>query len=135
MLEDEKLYNEYLNTPVKWITLEKGPWLKSTVSATSTNLKTDFISQDVVSPDRLKVVFVVENVGKKPAFMVNFNITGIKRAFFASDNYFWLAPGEKREVKVDMLFREHLTKHNVLLTVQAWNSKQKKININVKKNN
>ncbi|HEY4207085.1 MAG TPA: glycoside hydrolase family 2 protein, partial [Puia sp.] len=61
-----------------------------------------------------------KNTGRIPAFMVELDITGVKRAFYASDDYLWLAPGESKEISLNVLWREK--QQNAHLSVGAWNA-------------
>ena len=55
---------------------------------------------------------IVKNTGKFPAVGVNLQSPGNADKFTASDNYFWLDPGESTEVEVN------ITK---TLVSDAWN--------------
>jgi beta-mannosidase len=122
-MKNQEFYEKYVNEPVPWITLDKGPWLKPTVAETQTKIKAELISLKSISPDCSQLRVKITNTGKVPAFMTKLDITGIKRAFYATDNYFWLAPGESREVEVEVLWREPEGSKNIVLTVNAWNAK------------
>jgi beta-mannosidase len=56
---------------------------------------------------------VVTNQGKLPAVAVNVNLPGHADTFRASDNFFWLDPGESHTVEVD---------NTGGATVEAWNA-------------
>ena len=45
---------------------------------------------------------VVTNTGDKPAIGVNVSAPGHTNKLIVSDNYFWLWPGESREVRVNL---------------------------------
>jgi len=57
---------------------------------------------------------VIKNIGEFPAVGVNVQCPGYAHEFTANDNYFWLEPGEDKEVEVNRI--EHLT-------ISAWNHK------------
>jgi beta-mannosidase len=122
-MNEAEFYEKYVNEPVPWITLDKGPWLKPTVAETQTKLTSELISLKSLSPDRSQMRVKVTNTGKVPAFMTKLDITGIKRAFYASDNYFWLAEGESREIEAEILWREPEASKKIALTASAWNAK------------
>jgi beta-mannosidase len=129
-MENRAFHDKYVTEPIPWITLDKGPWLKPTVAKTQTKLKTEILANNSVSTERGQIKVKVTNTGKVPAFMTNINITGIKRAFYATDNYFWLAPGENREITMEILWREPSSNKNVVLEVGAWNSKKQQLKLN-----
>jgi beta-mannosidase len=64
-----------------------------------------------------------------PAFMTNIDISGIKRAFYATDNYFWVAPGESREITIEVLWREPSSGKSIVLEIGAWNVKKQMIKL------
>jgi beta-mannosidase len=55
------------------------------------------------------------------------NIEGTRRSFYATDNFFWLASGEERDIDLTVLWRDEDTRNNAVLTVGAWNSKTKRV--------
>ena len=121
-MEDKEFYKEYVENPIPWITLDKGPWLKPTVAGTSTSLDTKIISNIQDEYGNTKVTLKIENIGKIPAFMTKIDIEGAKRIFYASDNYFWMNPGEEKIVDVTLKFREDFTTKKITLNISAWNS-------------
>ncbi|MFN4146572.1 MAG: glycosyl hydrolase 2 galactose-binding domain-containing protein [Runella sp.] len=121
-MNDKAFYEKYVNEPINWITLEKGPYLKATVANTAAKLEGYFVSSQEISGQRSQWKVLVKNSGKTPAFMTKIEIAGAKRAFVADDNFFWLAAGESREVSLDILWREPSNKHNAILEFSAWNA-------------
>ena len=120
-MEDKAFFEQYTKEPIPWITLDKGPWLKPTVARAPTRLQASVVSRKAVAGDRSQLTIRVTNQGDVPSFMTKLDITGTKRAFFASDNYFWLAPGESREIMMEVLWRDPATANLARPTVQAWN--------------
>lgn len=129
-LDDPTDYDAYTSKPVDWPTLDKGPWLKPTVAKTATSLTLTQTASETISPNRSRIKIKLTNTGNLPAFMTNVDIDGTKRSVVASDNYFWLAPGETRDITLDVLWREPATKTTATLTASAWNAKP--INQNAK---
>lgn len=121
-MEDKVFHDQYTKEPIPWITLDKGPWLKPAVAERKTTLSAALIDRKRIPGDRSRLRIRVVNSGKLPAFMTTFDINGAKRAFFASDNYYWLAAGESREITVDVLWREAAGADRAKLTVKAWNA-------------
>lgn len=129
-MEDQVFHDKYIKEPVEWVTLDKGPWLKPTVARTQAKLKAELVSEKFISADRSQLRMKVTNTGKVPAFMTKIDISGIKRAFYATDNYLWLAPGENKEITLDALWRESIAGKNIVLSVEAWNAKKQMIKLN-----
>lgn len=130
LMDNPDFYASYTSGPVPWINLDKGPWLKPSVAKTKAGIKVQLVEQQKISDQRRRLKLKITNEGKIPAFMVNLNIDGIKRAFFATDNYFWMAPGESRELILDVQFRESPLGKNIYLEAGAWNSKKQQIKLN-----
>lgn len=123
-MDDSNFYAKYIDEPIPWVTLDKGPWLKPTAAKTQTKLKAEILAIKSISTERGQIKVKVTNIGKVPAFMTNIDITGIKRAFYATDNYFWLAPSESREITMEVLWREPSLSKNIVLEMGAWNVKK-----------
>lgn len=62
----------------------------------------------------------VKNTGTVPSCMTRPDIVGAKRAFYTSDNFTWLAPGETKEISVYVLWWE--PNPPAVLTLGAWNA-------------
>lgn len=126
-MEEPDFYKKYVNEPINWITLEKGPFLKPSVEKTSTQLSLVKLSEQKTAPDRSVVKLRVTNTGKIPAFMLKVDISGTKRAFTASDNFDWLAAGESRTIELDVLWRDPAGAAQAVLEVSAWNAPKQEI--------
>jgi beta-mannosidase len=132
-MDDPDFYNKYIREPIAWITLEKGPWLKPTVNATLTSLNVEMISHEKREDGNYELKLNIENTGRIPAFMTKIDVEGAKRIFYASDNYFWINPGEEKTIDLTLKFREEIDNKKIALKVGAWNTKLKNINLNNKK--
>jgi beta-mannosidase len=110
------------------LSLEKGPWLKPRVAATMTQLQGAILTTKQLSTTRGQMRVRVKNVGSVPAFNTQLRLPGVKRAFHAADNYFWLAPGEERVLESQILWREDIPQKTPTLTVEAWNARATKLN-------
>jgi beta-mannosidase len=104
------------------LTLDKGPWLKPRVAATTTSLSLKLETNTNSSPAHSRLQVRVKNTGAVPAFNTQLNIEGTKRAFHATDNFFWLAPGEERLLDVEVLWREPANRAQAVFIVGAWNA-------------
>lgn len=122
-MEDKEFREKYLSEPIAWTTFEQGPWLKPTIAQTKTTCELEVLSSQEISSNRSMMKVRVKNIGKVPAFMGKIDISGTKRASVASDNYFWLAPSEEKEIIVDVLWREPENKQKSEVTFSAWNVK------------
>jgi beta-mannosidase len=122
-MRDEVFFKEYTSAPIPWIALEKGPWLKPAIAKSpQTTLTIVANSREKIGNDRSRIKVTVENTGTAPAFMTKMDISGVKRAIVADDNYFWLAVGESRQIVLDVLWREPDASQKPVLTVKSWNS-------------
>ncbi len=128
-MEDPAFHKEYTTTPINWISLDKGPWLKPTVAKTSAKLSLTLISKQDKDAQNSVVKVKVTNTGKVPAFMTKLDITGTKRAMVASSNYEWLAPGESKEITTDVLWREPENKSSAIISVSAWNAPKAEVKL------
>lgn len=103
-----------------WIALPNGPWLKPTAAKVATTLIMEVLSNRATNANQSRLVVRVKNTGKVPSFMTQLDITGAKRAFYATDNFTWLAPGESKEIAIEILWRG--SKEVAALTLSAWNA-------------
>jgi beta-mannosidase len=123
LMDQPEFRDKYLREPVAWPTLAQGPWLRPTVAKTPTNCAVEVVAQAAQGPDRSQFTVRVRNLGKVPAFMGKVDVAGAKRALVASDNYFWLAPGQTKEVELDVLWREPANRAKAEVVFSAWNAK------------
>lgn len=105
-----------------WIPLEKGPWLKPTAAKVTTTLSMRVISSQVLDKNRSTVRLAIKNTGNVPAFMVQADIKGNKRAFYASDNFFLLAVNESREITVEI--QQSAESKISEISLDAWNAEK-----------
>lgn len=122
MLSDPKVLAEFRDAPKEWPSLDKGPWLKNAVASNATSLAIEKVRKEPASSGRTRIQLLVRNTGKRPAFPVKVDISGSKRSFFASDNYFWLAPGESKIVSIEVLWRGEAS--SPVVVASAWNAQQ-----------
>ncbi len=118
---------EFQSKPTEWPTLQRGPWLKPTVARTETGVEIYILSSAADRANRSILRARVKNTGAKPAPVTRIGIEGTKSSFFATDNFFWLAPGEERDLILYVLWREPETRSNAALSVSSWNSETKKV--------
>lgn len=120
MLSDETRRKEHRMQPNPWPTLENGPWLKPQVSQHKTTLAGNIVRRGSARHGRGNYVIRVENKGDTPAVNTAIEIIGRKNSFYATDNFFWLAPGESREIEVQILWRD--TSGTPTISMKAWNA-------------
>lgn len=121
MLSDPNVLAGFRQAPKEWPSLDKGPWLKPAVAANAASLTLETLHKKPAAQDRTEIQVRIRNTGKHPAFAVKVDITGSKRSFFASDNYFWLAPGESKVVTAEVLWR-YAGAATVAVAASAWNA-------------
>jgi beta-mannosidase len=91
-MEDEAFRSQYRRAPQPALTFDQGPWLKLTVAATKTTLRCELLSSRQLTLERSQMRIRIRNTGAVPAFPVQIAIDRVKRAFFATENFFWLRP-------------------------------------------
>ena len=122
-MEDEAFRTKYRSSPQPSLTFENGPWLKREVAVSQTSLALQLVSIRTDGENRSVIQARVHNIGSAPAFYTEVNIDGAKRTFYASDNGFWLAPGEERLLDLHVWWRDPATRSKAVLTLGAWNAK------------
>jgi hypothetical protein len=80
------------------------------------------LSRTEVSENQSRLRVRVRNTGPKPAFLTHIDIKGTRRAFYGTDNYLWLMPGEERLIDLTILWRDPATRAEAVVTVGAWNA-------------
>lgn len=128
-LEDEAFRQKYRSTPQPGVTLDKGPWLKPTVARNRTALDFEMISTSRVSARRERIRLRIRNRGPFAAFPVELHVDRAPRAFFASENFFWLKTGEAREITADVLWRREGGAGEAIVGVSAWNAPMKSVRL------
>lgn len=128
-LADAAARQTFRDGPREWPALSGGPWLKPTVERRRTGLRLDLLHERATEAGRSVVRLRVENVGSLPAFPVKIDVYGGRRAFFATDNFFWLPPGESREIDVDVLWRDGRRDRAWQIAVSAWNAEAKSVRL------
>lgn len=124
-MEDDAFRTKYRSSPQPALTLDQGPWLKPTVAAARASLELELLSAESIAPERGRLRVRIRNAGNAPAFPVQLDIEGRQRAFFATDNFFWLKPREQREITIDVLWRQAPRGAAATVTVSAWNAETK----------
>jgi beta-mannosidase len=120
--------DKYRSTPRPTPILEKGPWLKPQVRELHTRITARIVSNDRGMNGRDRVRLRVRNSGAIPAFMTRVDVEGRKRVFRATDNYFWLASGEERDLELEISWREPALK-NAVCSVRAWNAATQRLRL------
>jgi len=87
------------------------------------------VEHEQTAANRSRLRVRVKNTGDKPAFNTRLDIAGVKRLFYATDNFFWLAPGEQRELQVEVLWREPERRDQAAVVVGAWNVEPRELRL------
>jgi len=105
LLADDSFRDKYRSVPNPPPDCPSGPWLYETVGATKTRLRAEMTQAPVLDArERTATLRIAAtNDGAMPAFPVKIEVLGKGVEACASYNYFWLAPGERREVGVTVL--------------------------------
>ena len=126
-MSDTAFRDKYRATPQPGLTLDQGPWLKPQAAAQPTALTAALEEHQPTAANRSRLRVRVRNSGEKPAFNVRLDIEAASRVFYATDNFFWLAPGEQRELQVEVLWRDPATRDQAVLVVGAWNAEARQV--------
>ncbi len=126
MLDNEQTRKSFRQSPKDWPILENGPWLKRDIANTQTTLSLKLIEFERQSPTRSRARIQIVNTGEYPSFNTTIDVIHSKRCFYATDNYFWLDPGEVKTIDIDIHWREE-NQHKVEIILASWNTKQSKI--------
>lgn len=117
---------------------KSGPWLKPQIASMPTTLSAEVVQFKQVGPE-LETTVVVRNTGTKPAYPVR--LTALPDAYSAiwSDNYFWLAPGDRVEVRarirtdmtgIDLVSNPKIaTPSDITLEISAWNARAQQLKL------
>ncbi|MEI6916157.1 MAG: glycoside hydrolase family 2 protein, partial [Armatimonadota bacterium] len=110
---------------------DKGPWLKPQLESLPTSIDAKLVSIRSAG-DEANVVITVKNTGKVPAYPAKISVAPDVYSSMWSDNYFWLAPGETRQItgviKLNMKGLDPIANPPVLaisdmsLSISAWNA-------------
>lgn len=129
MLSDAATLSKYRKSPQLWPDLKKGPWLKKQVTKTQTQIQMKLISRKRLSDKRSSIRVSLVNSGSQPAFPIMLEISGAKRVFYATDNFFWLAPKEERILDIEVKWREPIGDKQTTLEAWAWNAQAAKLSL------
>jgi len=102
--------------PTESVYLREGPWI-SQVKDWPTNLKADWKQSWTKQDDSsFRATVAIRNTGTRPAYQVSLSTPGNDSLTSYSDNFFWLEPGETRDI--DMRSTIPQTK----VAIGAWNA-------------
>ena len=122
LMADPEFRQKYRATPQHSLVFDHGPWLHKQVEATPTSLALEVVSEINTGGNRSRVEVRVRNTGSRPAFLTDINLEGTQRAFYGTDNFFWLPAGEERRLEFEVLWRDPDTRSKAVWTVSAWNA-------------
>jgi beta-mannosidase len=131
MLADAAERKRWQAAPVPELANEKGPWLIPQMQAVTTSLSA-LLDSATGSGKEAEISLTIENTGKSPAYPVSVEIVPDLYSGLWSDNYFWLAPGERVTVqgiiRLDMRGLDPITNPplanpaDLAVKVSAWNA-------------
>ena len=119
-LEEEAFRTQYRAGAKQGLQLSEGPWLRPQLLTLPTKLHVEVLSANQESPTRGSLVVAVENRGELPAVMTNIHVAGRLR-YVADDAFFWLDPGERREVKLRLRLLPGESPTELEIFARAWN--------------
>src|ERR1019366_1091344 len=111
---------------------KSGPWLKPQIESVPTTLSAEVVQVKAAGPE-LEATVVVKNTGTKPAYPVRLAVLPDAYSAVWSDNYFWLDPGDRVEVRarirtdmtgIDLVSDPKVTtSSDMILEISAWNAR------------
>ncbi len=123
LMQDPAFRKKYRSSPQPSLVFKHGPWLRREVAGTTTSLKLRLLTNKRLGERRSEIVVLVQNTGSNPAFLTHVNIVSPERAFYANHDFFWLGPGETRQIRIQVLWPNAEPSQKAELTVKAWNAK------------
>jgi beta-mannosidase len=132
-MNDPAFRNKYRASPQPSLVFKHGPWLRREVALARTSLGLNLVTDKRLGTRRSEVVVLVRNTGSNPAFLTHVNIVSPQRAFYADHDFFWLAPGERRQIRIQVLWRGAKPPRKAVLAVSAWNSEAREVDVPVGK--
>jgi beta-mannosidase len=131
MLADLEARKRWQAAPVAEPLTQTGPWLKPQIAALATSLQSS-IKIESQSAKETVVSLTIDNSGKLPAYPVRIDLLPDVYSALWTDNYFWLASGEKATIRgtirLDMTGLDPLTNppaaslKDLRVRVSSWNS-------------
>ena len=117
LMEDAETLTQRRSEPVPNLFIRKGPWLKNQVRDCGGALLQARLLSQGWDEHRQWAEISLQNCGEKPAFPVT--LDSEKMPCAADDQYFLLAAGEERRLRITFLRRgDELEKE---ITIKAWN--------------
>ena len=117
---------------------KSGPWLKPQIESVPTSLSAEVVQVKAVGPE-LEATVVVKNTGTKPAYPLRLAVLPDAYSAIWSDNYFWLDPGERVEVRgrirmdmtnIDLVSNPKVaTPSDINLEISAWNAQAQQLKV------
>jgi len=130
-LADPEARKRWQAGPVPEALNQTGPWLKPQIEALGTSLQA-VAKLEGQSQKEMDVSVTIANLGKLPAYPIGIQALPDFYSALWSDNYFWLAPGEKATVRgtvrLDMSGLDPIAKppvanvRDLRIRVAAWNA-------------
>jgi beta-mannosidase len=130
-LADPVARKQWQSAPVAELPTQTGPWLRPQVESLFTILK-GVARIDRHSKSEAEISVTLENTGNLPAYPVSVQLLPDMYSAMWSDNYFWLAPGEKVSLqgtaRLDMTGLDPFSKSPVAndadlsIRISAWNA-------------
>jgi len=131
MLADAEARKRWQAAPVAETLNQTGPWLKPQIEAVATKLQSK-IKIEGQSQKEAELSITIENLGNVPAYPVRLQLLPDVYSVLWTDNYFWLAAGEKVSLRgtvrldmngLDPLIKPPIARRGDLrMRVSAWNA-------------
>jgi beta-mannosidase len=128
LMDDGAFRTGYRSAPRENIVFRKGPWLKEEVQKAEKAVLHAVCRKIASGAGRHCFSIYLSNNSPHAAFPVSLGITDHGCVHYVSDNFFFMAPGETRELRLEILDRTgNLNRFH--LNISAWNTEPIKITL------
>jgi beta-mannosidase len=139
-MDDSAFYKAYTHFDTnEWPLLPNGPWLKNAMQGgRQAKLKLEVIKKEKVSELVSRLQVKATNQGQVPSFMTTLALESNDFIFYNSDNYFWLEPGESRELTMHVSersvgYQDGTARPAQVITLRSWNGNTAEKRIQLKR--
>jgi beta-mannosidase len=131
IMDDEAFCNKYRASPQENMVFRKGPWLKEEIKKAGKALLSAEYHKIAFNAESCRHCFSIRLSNDSPhaAFPVRLMITDHGCVHLVSDNFFFMAAGEARELRLDIFDRTG-NLDRFCLDISAWNGDPIQLSLN-----
>jgi beta-mannosidase len=121
LMDDDAFRKKYRSTPQENIVFQKGPWFKDELKRVEKAVLRAVCQKIASGLSRHCFSIYLSNDSPHAAFPVSLSVTDHGCVHYASDNFFFMAPGETRELRLEIFDRTGKL-NRFRLNINAWNA-------------